>query len=250
MENIRLGIDFGGSGIKGALVNTQTGEFSTERHRIETPNPATPEKVAEVIQTITNHFNYRGDMGVAFPAAVQNGIVRTASNIDNNWIGQNAPKLIEEYTSCPAIVVNDADAAGLAEVRFGHGKEIDGTVLMVTIGSGLGTALFSEGKLLPNTELGHIHYKNKVAEKWASDAVRKKEDLSWKKWGKRFNEYLHYMEHLFYPQLIILGGGASKKFEKYNKYFKDVETEIVPAYLQNHAGIIGAATQAVERLVK
>lgn len=250
MENIRLGIDFGGSGIKGSLVNTRTGEFVTERHRIETPQPATPEKVAEVIRAITHHFNYRGDMGIAFPAAVQNGIVRTASNIDKSWIGQDAPKLIEEYTSCPTIVINDADAAGLAEMRFGHGKDVDGTVLLVTIGSGLGTSLFTEGKLLPNTELGHIHYKNKVAEKWASDAVRKEEDLSWKKWGKRFNEYLHYLEKLFYPKLIILGGGASKKFEKYSEYFKDVQTLVKPAYLQNHAGIIGAATVAAERLVK
>jgi len=247
MEKIRLGIDFGGSGIKGALVDTEKGEFTTERHRIETPQPATPEKVTEVFKEIIHHFEYEGEVGVAFPAAVQNGSVRTASNIDKSWIGQNAEKLIEQSTSCPAIVVNDADAAGLAEMRFGIGKSIHGTAMMITIGSGIGTALFTDGKLLPNTELGHIHFNDKVAEKWVSDAVRKEEGLSWKKWAKRFNEYLHYMEKLFYPEIIILGGGASKKFEKYSEYLKDIETTVVPAHLQNHAGIIGAATIVAEK---
>ncbi|MCF8309406.1 MAG: ROK family protein [Bacteroidales bacterium] len=247
MQNIHLGIDFGGSGIKGCLVDTSQGVFTTERHRIETPSPASPEKVTQIFKDIINHFDYSGDVGVAFPAAVQNGLVRTASNIDKSWIGQNAATLIEESTSNRASVVNDADAAALAEVRFGHGKDIAGTVLMITIGSGLGTAIFTDGKLLANTELGHVYYKNKIAEKWASDATRKEEDLSWKKWAKRFNEYLHYMEKLFYPELIILGGGASKKFEKYSEYLKDVETEVVPAYLQNHAGIIGAAIRAAEQ---
>ena len=247
MQNIHLGIDFGGSGIKGCLVDTSQGVFTTERHRIETPSPASPEKVTQIFKDIINHFDYSGDVGVAFPAAVQNGLVRTASNIDKSWIGQNAATLIEESTSNRASVVNDADAAALAEVRFGHGKDIEGTVLMITIGSGLGTAIFTDGKLLANTELGHVYYKNKIAEKWASDATRKEEDLSWKKWAKRFNEYLHYMEKLFYPELIILGGGASKKFEKYSEYLKDVETEVVPAYLQNHAGIIGAAIRAAEQ---
>jgi polyphosphate glucokinase len=146
-----------------------------------------------------------------------------------------------QVTGHPNKVLNDADAAGMAEVKFGHGKDIKGVVLMVTIGSGIGTAIFSNGILVPNTELGHIHYKDKVAEKWASDAVRKNEDLSWKKWAKRFAEYLQYMEKLFYPEIIILGGGASKKFEKYEEYFKDVETKVVPAMLQNQAGIIGSA---------
>ncbi|MCF8332701.1 MAG: ROK family protein [Bacteroidales bacterium] len=246
MNNIHLGIDFGGSGIKGCLVDTSQGVFTTERHRIETPSPANPEKVTQVFKDIINHFNYRGKVGVAFPAAVQNGLVRTASNIDKSWIGQNAATRVEYATSCRAFIINDADAAALAEVRFGHGKDIAGTVLMITIGSGLGTAIFSDGQLLANTELGHVYYKNKIAENWTSDAVRKEEDLSWKKWAKRFNEYLHYMEKLFYPELIILGGGASKKFEKYSEYLTDVETKVVPAYLQNHAGIIGAAMMAAE----
>lgn len=245
MGNIKLGIDFGGSGIKGGLVDTDKGALIGERHRIETPQPATPQRVAEVINQIVTHFEYQGDIGVAFPAAVQAGVVKTASNIDKSWIGSNAEEIFTQVTGHPTKVLNDADAAGIAEMRFGHGKGIKGVAMIITIGSGIGTALFTNGMLMPNTELGHIHYKDKVAEKWASDAVRKKEDLSWKKWGKRFGEYLHYMEKLFYPEIIILGGGASKKFEKYGEYLDDVETKVVPAYLQNQAGIIGSATSLV-----
>jgi len=246
-EHIRLGIDFGGSGIKGALINTETGELTTERHRIATPDPSTPDAVAHTIKEICDHFDYQGRMGVAFPAAIRNGIIQTASNIDESWVGQDAPAIFKEVTGCEAVIINDADAAGLAEMRFGHGKDLAGVGLIVTVGSGLGTALFTSGILLPNTELGHIHYKNKVAEKWASDAIRKEEELSWKKWAKRFGKYLHYMEKLFYPELIIIGGGASKKFEKYDSYLlKRVETRVVPAHLQNHAGIIGAAIEARE----
>lgn len=245
MENIRLGIDFGGSGIKGGLVDINKGELIGERHRIETPNPATPEGVSEVIQQIVTHFDYTGEIGVAFPAAIQNGVVKTASNIDKSWIGNNAETMFTQITKNPVKVMNDADAAGIAEMRFGHGRDIKGVALIVTIGSGLGTAIFTNGVLVPNTELGHIHYKNKVAEKWASDAVRKKQDLSWKKWGKRFAEYLQYMQKLFYPEIIILGGGASKKFDKYKDTLEDVETKVVPAHLQNQAGIIGSAAAVV-----
>ncbi len=241
MGNIRLGIDFGGSGIKGGLVDVDKGELIGERHRIETPNPSTPERVSEVIQQIVTHFDYTGDIGVAFPAVIQNGIVKTASNIDKSWIGSNAEAMFTQITKNPVSVMNDADAAGIAEMRFGHGRDIKGVALIVTIGSGLGTAIFTNGILVPNTELGHVHYKNKVAEKWASDAVRKNQDLSWKKWGKRFAEYLQYMEKLFYPDIIILGGGASKKFDKYEDTLKSVNTQVVPAHLQNQAGIIGSA---------
>ncbi|MDZ7777196.1 MAG: ROK family protein [Bacteroidales bacterium] len=242
MENIKLGIDFGGSGIKGGLVDTEKGVLQGDRFRIETPDPSTPEHIAEVINQIVTHFDYQGDIGVAFPAVVQNGVIKTASNIDKSWIGTNAAEVFTHATGQPAKVINDADAAGIAEMAFGHGKDEKGVVILVTIGSGLGTAIFTNGILLPNTELGHIHYKNKVAEKWASDAVRKKENHSWKKWGKRFGEYLSYMEKLFYPDLIILGGGASKKFDKYEAYLENVDTRVVPAYLQNQAGIIGSAT--------
>jgi len=245
-DQIRLGIDFGGSGIKGALIDTETGELTTDRYRIPTPEPSTPEAVAETIRQLTEHFNYKGRVGVAFPAAVQAGIIQTAANIDKSWIGKDAPAILEEKTGCDTIIINDADAAGLAEMRFGHGRDLKGVGMIVTVGSGLGTALFTNGVLMPNTELGHIYYKDKIAEKWASDATRKKKDLSWKKWAKRFGKYLHYMEQLFYPELIIIGGGASKKFDKYEKYLHKVRTRILPAYLQNHAGIIGAAIEAKE----
>jgi len=245
MENTRLGIDFGGSGIKGGLVDVNKGELIGERHRIETPNPSTPDAVSEVIQQIVTHFDYKGEIGVAFPAAIQSGIVKTASNIDKSWIGTNAETIFTQITKNPVKVMNDADAAGIAEMRFGYGRDIKGVALIVTIGSGLGTAIFTNGVLVPNTELGHIHYKNKVAEKWASDAVRKKQDLSWKKWGKRFAEYLQYMQKLFYPEIIILGGGASKKFDKYKDTLEDVDTKVVPAHLQNQAGIIGSAAAVI-----
>jgi len=245
-DQVRLGIDFGGSGIKGALIDTDTGELITDRYRIATPEPSTPENVAETIKQITDYFHYKGRMGVAFPAAVQAGIIQTASNIDKSWIGKDAAAILEEKTGCETIIINDADSAGLAEMRFGHGKDLQGVGMIVTVGSGLGTALFTNGVLLPNTELGHVHYKDKIAEKWASDATRKKKDLSWKKWAKRFGKYLHYMEQLFYPELIIIGGGASKKFNKYEKYLHKVKTRVLPAHLQNHAGIIGAAVEARE----
>jgi len=247
MKDMILGFDVGGSGIKGALVNTKKGELASDRMRIETPNPATPKSVSSIIKKITESFEYKGGIGVAFPAAVQNGVVRTASNIDGSWIGENAEQLFSGATGSRVTVLNDADAAGLAEIRFGQGKDFNGVVLVITVGSGIGTAIFTNGVLLPNTELGHVHYKDKLAEHWASDAVRKDEDLSWKKWAKRFDKYLHYMEKLFYPELIILGGGVSKKFERFEEYLKRVETRVVPAQLQNHAGIIGAALESLEK---
>jgi polyphosphate glucokinase len=245
-DSVRLGIDFGGSGIKGALVDINKGELVSDRHRIPTPDPSTPGRVSEVIRQIVEYFNYKGIVGVAFPAAIQQGIVMTASNIDESWIGKNAGELFYQATGCRTMVLNDADAAGLAEIRFGNGQDISGVAMMVTVGSGLGTSIFINGTLLPNTELGHLYYKGKISEHWASDAVRKSEDLSWKKWGKRFGKYLRYLERLFYPSIIIIGGGASKKMERFEKQLKRVQTRVVPAALQNHAGIIGAAVEAKE----
>ncbi len=240
-----LGIDVGGSGIKGAPVNIDTGEMLTERHRIKTPHPATPEVVADVIRQIAEHFNWSGKIGVGFPAVVQNGVVKTAANIDDSWIGTDAAGMISETTKCNTCILNDADAAGTAEMKFGAGKGNKGTVLLITIGTGLGTVIFTRGKLLPNTELGHITMKSVEAEHYTSDAARKRDDLSWEKWGKRFNKYLKYMESLLWPDLIILGGGASKK-KKYPKYEETLNTKakIVPAQMQNNAGIIGAAIAA------
>jgi len=245
-DNIRLGIDVGGSGIKGALVDITTGELQSERIRYETQMPATPEFIAGKIKLIVNNFEYSGPVGVAFPAAIQDGVIKTATNIDDSWLNRDAKKLLSNFISNPVCFINDADAAGLAEIKFGRGKDQKGVVIMITVGTGLGTALFTNGALLPNSELGHVHYKDKLAEKWASDATRKKKDLSWKKWAKRFDKYMHYLERLFYPELIIIGGGMSKKFDKFEKYLKRVKTEVYPAKLFNHAGIIGAAIETLK----
>ncbi|NBC82141.1 MAG: ROK family protein [Bacteroidetes bacterium] len=239
-----LGIDVGGSGIKGALVDTKKGIMTTERHRIETPQPATPEAVVKTIYEISRHFNWKGPIGIGFPAVVQNGLVKTASNIDNSWIGVDIDALVKNMTGLPAFAVNDADAAGMAEMSFGAGMDMKGTIMLVTIGTGLGTVMFTRGKLLANTELGHVLLKNGMeAELYASDAARKNEDLSWEDWARRFNEYLLYIENLFWPELFIIGGGASKKEGKFFDYLT-VDTPVVAAMLQNDAGIIGAAMSA------
>ncbi|HKJ27391.1 MAG TPA: ROK family protein [Anaerolineales bacterium] len=235
-----LGIDIGGSGIKGAPVDVEKGEMLTERFRIPTPQPAKPKPVAKTVAKIARHFEWDGPIGCGFPAAVQHGMAKTSSNIHRKWVGTNAADLFSETTGCPVKVVNDADAAGIAEMTFGAGRGREGVVLLVTIGTGLGTSVFTDGVLLPNTELGHIIIDGKDAETIASDAARKSEDLSWKKWGKRFNTYLNRMESLIWPDLIILGGGVSKKYNRFISYI-DVQAEIVIAESFNEAGIIGAA---------
>ena len=239
-----LGIDVGGSGIKGAPVNVATGELTAERHRIPTPNPSTPHAVTQTIHKIIMHFNWNGPVGVGFPAVIQQGVVRTAANIDDSWIGVNAARLFQQTSGCPTRVLNDADAAAIAEMKFGGGKGRSGVVFVITIGTGIGTAVFTDGTLLPNAELGHLLLKNgKEGEAYASDAIRKAKELTWKKWAKRFNKYLEEIERLFWPELIILGGGASKKD---NKFFQYLETRapVIPAQLLNEAGIIGAAVAA------
>jgi polyphosphate glucokinase len=235
-----LGIDIGGSGIKGAPVDTKKGKFMTKRHRIETPNPATPRAVAEVIKAIAKHFKWEGPIGCGFPAVVLNGVVKTAANIDKSWIEADAREIFTKTTGLPVWVINDADAAGLAAVRFGAGRDVKGSVLMLTVGTGIGSAFFTRGKLLPNTELGHLILNGQDAEKYTSDATRKNENLSWEEWGKRFNEYLMEMERLFWPELIIIGGGMSKKIEKFRDQLT-LKTKVIPATLLNDAGIIGAA---------
>ena len=239
-----LGVDIGGSGIKGAIVDTVKGELVSERHRIETPQPATPEAVAAALAQLVIHFSWHGPVGCGFPAAIQHGIARTAANISPSFIGINVDKLFSEATKCPCYSLNDADAAGMAEMHFGEGAGQAGVVLLITIGTGLGTVFFTDGELLPNTELGHLYLKNgKKAEHYASDAVRQREELSWKRWGKRFNKYLILMEELFWPDLIILGGGASKKFDQFKEKIT-VEAPVKPAAFLNQAGIVGAALYA------
>lgn len=239
-----LGIDFGGSGIKGALVDTKTGKLLVDRYRIPTPVPATPNDVAEVVDEIVKHFNWNGPIGIGFPSAVLNGIIKTASNIDKTWIGVDARQLFYKKTGQIVCVVNDADAAGFAEMKFGEGKGYKGTVLLVTIGTGIGTVLFSNKRLVANTELGHIYLQNGLeAEAFAADSVRSTEELSWDDWGERLNVYLNEMHRLFWPEIIIIGGGVSKKPEKFI-HAVHVPTKIVMAKLKNEAGIIGAALAA------
>lgn len=236
-----LGIDIGGSGIKGAPVDLKKGILLEERHRIPTPQPATPEAVAETVGELVKHFSWKGKIGCGFPAAIQHGIVRTASNIDKSWIGIDAISLFEQSTQCKVKIVNDADAAALAEMEFGSGKDHKGMVIIVTVGTGIGTALFNNGQLFPNAELGHIYMPNgDKAELKTSDAARKREDLSWKKWAKQFNVYLGELDRLLWPDRIIIGGGASKKFEKFEDYLS-INADVIPAQFLNEAGIIGAA---------
>lgn len=241
-----LGIDVGGSGIKGAPVNIKKGELLTPRHRIPTPQPSKPKAVAEVVGEIAEHFNWKGPIGAGFPAPIQHGIARTAANIHDSWINTNAAKLYTKATGCPVTVVNDADAAGMAEMSFGAGKGRNGVVLLVTIGTGLGTSVFIDGHLLPNTEFGHIEIDCDDAELHASDAARKENDLSWKKWASQFDTFLLRMEALIWPDLIILGGGVSKKHEKFIPHLT-VRAEVVPAKTLNEAGIIGAALAAAKK---
>ena len=238
-----MGVDIGGSGIKGTVVDTETGSLMAPRIRIATPSPSKPKKVAEVVAEIVDHFNWKGPVGCGFPAIVQNGVTMSAANVHKKWVGTNAEELFTRATGCPFRVVNDADAAGLAEMRFGAGRHRDGVVLIVTIGTGLGTALFTDGHLLPNAELGHIQIDCRDAESMASDAARKRDKLSWKKWAKRFDRYLCELERLLSPDLIILGGGVSKKSENYTPYLT-VKAEVVAAELLNEAGIVGAALAA------
>jgi polyphosphate glucokinase len=239
-----LGIDVGGSGIKGAIINTKTGELLTERYRIPTPVQAKPEQIADVIQQLVEHFKWNGIIGVGFPAVVQNGIAKTAANIDKSFIGTNIENLIAKKTNCRVKVINDADAAGQAEMKFGAGKKNKGVVFLITVGTGIGTVIFTKGKLLANTELGHIYMnKDREAELYISDATRQKNDLSWKDWAQRFDEYLNYLEQLFWPDLFIVGGGVSKNEAKFQQYLT-VKTKVVPAQLLNYAGIIGAALAA------
>jgi polyphosphate glucokinase len=243
-----LGIDVGGSGIKGAPINVDKGELAVERYRLPTPNPSKPEDVAKVVAELVRHFQWQGPIGCTFPSVIKEGIVYTAANVDPDWLGCNGQALLQQHTGCPVLLLNDADAAGIAEMEFGAGRGHKGVVIMVTLGTGIGTALFVNGHLLPNTELGHLEIRGKDAETRATDRARKERDLSWKKWAVYVNEYLERMEALFWPDLFIIGGGVSKKHDKFLPLLQ-LRTEVVPAQMLNEAGIIGAARAALE-LVK
>jgi len=238
-----LGIDVGGSGIKGAPVDIATGELAAERLRIKTPKGAEPQPVADVVAEIAKSFNWSGPIGIGFPAPIKTGVAMMAANISEKWVGTNADELFTKTTGCPSTTVNDADAAGLAEMEFGAGRGQPGTVIMITLGTGIGTAIFHRGRLLPNTEFGHLDMKGKDAEHRASDAIRQLEDLSWKKYAKRLNKYLAEMEKLFWPDLFIVGGGISKQSDKYIPLLR-IETPVITAQFLNEAGIVGAALAA------
>ena len=240
-----LGIDVGGSGIKGAPVDTRTGQLIAERVRIKTPEKAEPQPVAEVVAQIANSFEWKGQIGIGFPAPIKGGVAMMAANISEKWVGTNADELFTKITGCACTMINDADAAGLAEMSFGAGRGQVGTVIMVTLGTGIGSAIFYRGKLLPNTEFGHIEIEGYEAEARASDAARQREDLSWKKYAKRLNRYLKTMEKLFWPDLFIVGGGISKEHEKFLPLLT-IDIPVVPAQLLNEAGIIGAALAALK----
>jgi len=247
MSNKILGVDVGGSGIKGAIVDLTTGKLLSERHRIPTPQPATPAAMADVFTELIKHFDWKGAIGCGFPSVVKSGICCTASNIDKSWIGTNIAETFSKASGCEVYVANDADVAGLAEIAHGVGKGADGTVILITIGTGLGSAFFYDGILIPNTELGHLEMEGDLAERYASGATRKRENLSNEEWGFRLNKYLKEVEKLFSPNMIILGGGGSKKFEEMEDMF-DVEADVLPAQLRNHAGIIGAAMYAATKM--
>lgn len=238
-----LGIDIGGSGIKGAPIDVDKGVLTAERCRLPTPDPSEPEAVAKVVGEIVKHFAWQGPIGCTFPSVIKEGVVYTAANVDKSWIGVNGQELLQQQTGCPVLLINDADAAGIAEMEFGAGRGHQGIIIMVTLGTGIGTALFVNGTLLPNTELGHLEIRGKDAETRATDRARKERDLGWKKWAAYVSEYLERMEALLWPDLFIIGGGVSKKHEKFLPLLH-TRAEVVPAQMLNEAGIIGAARAA------
>lgn len=242
-----FGVDIGGSGIKGAPVDLDRGDLAQERHKVLTPHPATPDAVVAGVCEVVEHFGWQGPIGATFPGVITGGTARTAANVDKSWIGTDIQKLVSDRLGgAPVTVLNDADAAGVAEMHFGAGKDRKGTVLLLTLGTGIGSALFTGGRLVPNTELGHLELHGHDAEKRASSKAREDEDLSWEHWAHRVQKYLAHVEMLFSPELFIIGGGVSRKAHKFLPLIEGISAEIVPAQLQNNAGIVGAAMAASE----
>jgi polyphosphate glucokinase len=244
-----FGVDIGGSGIKGAPVDLDRGDLAQERHKVLTPQPATPDAVAHGVKEVVDHFRWTGPVGLTFPGVVTGGAtIRTAANVDKDWIDTDARALFgERLGGLPVTVVNDADAAGVAEMHFGAGRGRRGTVVLLTFGTGIGSAVFVDGVLVPNTELGHLELDGHDAEKRASSKAREDHDLTWEHWAAhRVQKYLAHVEMLFSPELFIIGGGVSRKSHKFLHHIEGIKAEIVPAQLQNNAGIVGAAMRAAE----
>ena len=243
-----LGIDVGGSGIKGAIVNIETGKLVTKRHRIPTPESRKPEDMADIVAQIVKHFDYKGKVGCGFPTVIKRGVCKSPGNLHKSWLNTNVEELFQKKTGLDFTVINDADLAGYASMNYGTGKDMEGLVVMLTIGTGLGSGAFLDGKLIPNFELGQIPYKkHKKIELWAAGSAKDREGLTYKKWGKRFNKFLKLVDLIVSPDTILLGGGASKDFDE----FKDcitIDTPVIPAGLQNHAGIVGAAAAAFHNI--
>jgi polyphosphate glucokinase len=242
-----FGVDIGGSGIKGAPVDLERGDLAEPRHKVLTPHPATPDSVIDGVKEVVDHFGWSGPVGITFPGVVTDGITRTAANVDKGWVDLDARDLLGKRLGLPVTVLNDADAAGVAEMTFGAGAGRKGTVFLLTFGTGIGSALFLDGKLVPNTELGHLELHGHDAEKHASTKAKEDEDLTWEHWAKRVSKYLAHVEMLFSPSLFIVGGGVSRKAEKFLPLIEGIRAEIVPAQLQNNAGIVGAAMAAAKR---
>src|SRR5580658_3958706 len=241
-----LGIDIGGTGIKAAPVDVTTGKLLADRQKIETPRPALPDPVADVVKQLTTAFNWSGPVGITFPGVVIDGVTRTAANLDPAWCGLNTGVLFGKAIGNPVRVLNDADAAGIAEMTFGAGAGERGTVLLLTFGTGIGSALFAGGVLVPNTEFGHIEIRGRDAESRASEHAKELHDLSWGKWAGHVEEYLQHVEALLAPDLIIVGGGISKDSDKWVPRLTGIRARIVPAAMLNDAGIVGAAMAAVD----
>ncbi|MFI8302212.1 polyphosphate--glucose phosphotransferase [Streptomyces sp. NPDC085927] len=241
-----FGVDIGGSGIKGAPVDLDKGDLAQERCKVLTPHPSTPDAVADGVKEVVDHFGWTGPVGVTFPGVVTDGTtIRSAANVDKSWVGTDARVLLgDRLGGLPVTVVNDADAAGIAEMHFGAAKGRRGTVVLLTFGTGIGSAVFVDGVLVPNTELGHLELDGHEAEKRASSKAREDHELTWEHWARRVQKYLAHVEMLFSPELFVIGGGVSRKSEKFLHHIEGIKAEIVPAQLQNNAGIVGAAMRA------
>lgn len=243
-----LGIDIGGSGIKGNLVDPATGKVVAERFKLDTPQPSVPDAVAAVVAKIVDHFEYDGPVGCTFPAIVKGGVTLSAANVDQGWIGCRAAELFSSATGRRVMVVNDADAAGIAEMSVGAGRGRGGVTLLLTFGTGIGSAMFHDGVLIPNTELGHVEFRgHESVEDWAAAKAKEDEGLSWKAWAGRVHLFLNHLAKVFSPDLFIIGGGVSRRWDKWDRYI-DVPVETVPATLRNEAGIVGAALLAARTL--
>ena len=244
-----FGVDIGGSGIKGAIVDLEKGDLATERVKYLTPDPSTPEPVAAVVARLVKEAGWTGELGATFPAVIKNGVAKTAANVDKSWIGTDVDKVLTDITHCDVTVLNDADAAGIAEARFGAAKGVDGVVILLTFGTGIGSALLLDGQLVPNTELGHLELDGYDAETKASSAAKDNEGLSFKQWAKRVQRYLRHVENLFTPDLFVVGGGVSKHADKWVPLL-ELSTPVKPAQLLNNAGIVGAAMAAYEKFTE